>query len=305
MRILVADDDATSRLMLHGAVEDLGHECLVATDGDEAWKLFAEANPDVLVADRMMPGLDGLELCRRVRSRPAAGYTYVILATSLGAREDVRDGMEAGADDYLTKPLDPFDLETRLVAARRVTALHTQLDRYRAELDRLASTDALTGLRNRRSLEEDLRTLHARSRRYQRSYCVVMCDVDHFKAYNDRFGHPAGDEVLRAVGAALAGQIRDGDDAYRYGGEEFLLLLPEQTLESGSVAGERVRGSVEGLGIPHPGASAHGVVTVSVGVAAFNEDDPEDVEKPGAAVLAAADAVLYRAKASGRNTVCW
>ena len=299
MNVLVADDDATSRLMLEAAIDDLGHHCMVAADGDQAWKLFVDASPDVLIADRMMPGLDGLELCRRVRAHSAATYTYVILATSLGGREDVLDGMEAGADDYLTKPLDPFDLETRLVAARRDTALHAQLAEYRAELNRLASTDPQTGLSNRRSLEADLATLDARSRRYRRAYCVVMCDLDHFKAYNDRLGHPEGDEALRAVGAILGEQVREGDSAYRYGGEEFLLLLPEQTLESGALAAERVRRAVEGLGIAHPAASPDAVVTISVGVAAFAPGD----ETSGAAVVAAADAALYRAKKSGRNRV--
>lgn len=299
MNVVVADDDVTSRLMLQAAVEDLGHECLMAADGNQAWKLFVETSPDVLIADRMMPGLDGLELCRRVRAHAAASYTYVILATSLGEREDVLEGMETGADDYLIKPLDPFDLETRLVAARRVTALHAELAEHRAELDRLASTDPLTGLRNRRSLEEDLATLHVRSRRYRRAYCIVMCDVDHFKDYNDRFGHPAGDEVLRAVGAALRAEIREGDDAYRYGGEEFLLLLPEQTLESGTVVGERARQAVEKLRMPERVAFPDAVVSISVGVAALTPSH----ERSETAVLEAADEALYRAKKSGRNQV--
>lgn len=127
MKILVAEDEVTSRLMLQAAVEDLGHKCMVASDGDQAWQLFVEANPDVLIADRIMPGLDGLELCRRVRAHSGVSYTYLILATSLGEHQDVLDGMEAGADDYLTKPVDPFQFETCLVAATRVTALHDRL----------------------------------------------------------------------------------------------------------------------------------------------------------------------------------
>ncbi|MDP9442242.1 MAG: diguanylate cyclase [Actinomycetota bacterium] len=299
MKVLVADDDLVSRLMLQGAVEDLGHECLVAADGNKAWGLLAEASPDVLITDRMMPGIDGLELCRRVRNAPGATYTYVVLATSLGDRHEVLRGMEAGADDYLTKPLEPFDLETRLVAARRVTSLHAEMAGYRAELARLASTDGLTGLRNRRSLDHDLATLHRRSRRYRRSYCVAMCDVDFFKAYNDRCGHSAGDEVLRAVAAALSTRAREDDGVYRYGGEEFLLLLPEQTRESGTVAAERLRHAVEALALPHPGGAPGGVVTVSVGVAAFVPEQDRSV----AELLGEADAALYRAKAAGRNRV--
>lgn len=299
MRILVADDDMTSRLFLQAAVEDLGDDCTLAADGAEAWDLYVEATPDVLIADRMMPGLDGLELCRRVRTHSADSYTYVILATSLGDREDVIEGMEAGADDYLTKPVDPFDLETRLVAARRVTSLHAELAKYRTELDRLASTDPLTGLHNRRSLQEDLATLHARSRRYRRAYSILMCDIDHFKAYNDRFGHPAGDDVLRAVAAALVCQIREGDGAYRYGGEEFLVLLPEQTQEAAAAAGERIRLAVEELGIPHPMSSSDGMLSISVGVAVYIPDEERSEDE----VVSAADTALYQAKELGRNTV--
>lgn len=299
MRVLVADDDPVSRLMLQAAVEDLGHECLGASDGDEAWRLFREAVPEVLVTDRVMPGVDGLELCRRVRSEPAITYTYVILVTSLDDRQEILHGMEAGADDYLTKPLDPFALQTRLMAAARVTALHAELAGYQAELDRLASTDALTGLRNRRSLEHDLDTLHARSRRYGGSYCVVMCDVDCFKSYNDNLGHLAGDEALRAVAAALTGRARQGDGVYRYGGEEFVLLLPEQTLESGTVAAEGARQAVEALALPHPWGAPGGVVTISAGVAALVPGQDLAVDD----LLAQADANLYRAKAAGRNRV--
>lgn len=298
MRVLVADDDVVSRMMLQGAVEGLGHECLVAQDGAEAWRLFVDHPPDVLITDRVMPGIDGLELCRRVRDAAGQTYTYIVLATVLSERDDVVKGMEAGADDYLTKPLDPFDLQTRLIAAERVTSLHAELGRYRDELARLACTDPLTQVRNRLSLDDDLRGLHARSRRYGRSYCVAMCDVDLFKPYNDIVGHQAGDDVLRAVAAALAAQAREGDGVYRYGGEEFLVVLPEQDLEAAAAAAERLRRAVEGLGIAHPGGTA-GVVTISVGIAAFdprcNTADDELLEQ--------ADMALYRAKQAGRNRV--
>ncbi len=298
MKILVADDDMVSRLMLQAAVEGVGHECVVAEDGDQAWALFLECSPQVLITDRMMPGLDGLELCRRIRGQ-SGPYTYLILATSLAQREEVLRGMEAGADDYLTKPLDPFDLEARLVAAQRVTSLHAELERYRADLARLACTDPLTQLRNRLSLGDDLQKLHAHSQRYGRSYCLAMCDVDFFKAYNDTAGHQGGDEVLRAVGATLAARARQGDGVYRYGGEEFLLILPEQSLDSAAVAGERLRRAVEDLHINHPARGPAGVVTISVGIAAF---DP--ARQPSAdEVLKEADLALYRAKEEGRNRV--
>jgi diguanylate cyclase (GGDEF)-like protein len=298
MRVLAADDDLVSRMMLRGAVERLGHECILAGDGEEAWRLLQDTCPDVFITDRMMPGIDGLELCRRVRARSNESYTYIILATSLVQREEILTGMEAGADDYLTKPLEPFDVQVRLVAAQRVTTLHGQLANYREELARLARTDPLTQLRNRLSLNDDLEALHARSDRYQRPYCITMCDVDHFKSYNDTCGHQAGDDVLRAVAATLARQAREVDGVYRYGGEEFLLLLPEQSLSGGSVPAERVRRAVEDLSITHP-SSPSGRVTISVGLAAFEPGDSLTAQD----MLNRADAALYKAKAEGRNRV--
>ncbi|CAA9233702.1 MAG: hypothetical protein AVDCRST_MAG50-1210 [uncultured Acidimicrobiales bacterium] len=299
MRALVADDDLVSRIMLQSEVEALGHECTAAADGDEAWEMYQRLVPDVLITDRMMPGMDGLELCRRIRTRPAAdSHTYIILATALADRSDMLMGMEAGADDYLTKPLDPLDLRMRLIAAQRVTTLHADLTQFRTELSRLAHTDALTRLRNRMTLGDDLRGVHARSQRSGSGYCLAMCDLDSFKAYNDTYGHQAGDEVLRALGSVFRDQTRGGDIAYRYGGEEFLLLLPDQTPATAAIVGERIRAAVEQLSIVHS-ASPSGIVTMSVGIAASQPGDTVSSE----GVLAAADAALYAAKAAGRNRV--
>ena len=294
------DDEPLARLALEAAVERLGHEWTAAEDGEAGWRRFVEDEPDVLITDLLMPGMDGLELCRRVRAHAAThhGYTYVILTTVLGDREDVARGMEAGADDYLVKPVELFNLEMRLVAARRVTDLHRELARFRAELSTLAHTDPLTRLGNRLSLEEDLRSLDARGRRYGRGYCLAMCDIDRFKAYNDSLGHHAGDEALRAVADTIKQELRAGDGIYRYGGEEFLIVLPEQTPETAWIAVERVRSSVERLAIPHAAVPA-GVVTLSVGVAAYHPGDAATVED----LLEQADAALYRAKSAGRNRV--
>lgn len=299
MRILVADDDQLSRLLLQSAVEELGFESVAAIDGDQAWKLFLETSPEVVITDRMMPGIDGLELCKRIRAQDSIGYTYVILSTSLIERSDVLNGMEAGADDYLTKPLDRLALESRLVAARRVASLHAELQRHRAELIRLAGTDPLTQLRNRESLDGDLAAIHARSERYGHSYCLAMCDIDRFKAYNDSFGHPAGDQVLRSVATKLTAQAREGDGVYRYGGEEFLLVLPEQDTTSAAAAAERVRRSVEELPVHDADGGPTRGVTVSIGVAAFDPGHGTTSK----ALLARADAALYQAKAAGRNRV--
>jgi diguanylate cyclase (GGDEF)-like protein len=300
MRILVVDDEPLSRHVLQAAVERLGHQWTAAEDGEAGWECFTQDKPNVLITDLMMPEVDGLELCRRVRADTTrAGYTYIILVTVLGDRQDVVRGMEAGADDYLVKPLGLFDLQARLIAAQRVTDLHAELDRHRAELAHLARHDPLTGLGNRRSLQQDLEVLHARSRRYGRRFALAMCDIDRFKSYNDTHGHQAGDQALRAVATTIARELRGGDSVYRYGGEEFLLVLPEQTLETALIAVERVRSAVERLAIPQPAAGPDGRLTLSAGIAAFDPGEAPTAE----ALLGQADAALYRAKSAGRNQI--
>lgn len=298
MKVLVADDDPGSLLVARAAVERSGHECLTAADGDEAWALFVEHQPDVVVTDWMMPGLDGLALCLAIRSRESDLYTYVVLLTSQGSRDDVLAGLEAGADDYVTKPLDPFVLHARLLVALRVTTLHADLAHYRKVLSEQARTDPLTGLHNRLKLSEDLEQLHSRSLRYTEHYCVAMCDVDNFKRYNDIYGHQAGDLALRAVATALVDNARTSDSVYRYGGEEFLLVLPHQTGHGAKALMERALDTVHGLEIIHSGDPT-GRLTLSAGISAFTTGHQADVNT----LLGEADAALYAAKAAGRNRV--
>jgi diguanylate cyclase (GGDEF)-like protein len=299
----VADDDRTSLLIVETAIRSLGHEVHVVTDGAQAWEAFQHLDPDVVISDWKMPALTGLQLCQKIRDHP--GYTYFILVTGHGAHDQILEGMAAGADDYLIKPLDPEDLEGRLIAAARVTALHHQLAGQRCELEgfnakltEMAHRDSLTGLRNRRALQEDLELLEARVIRYGHRYCMALLDVDHFKAYNDAYGHPAGDRTLQAVANELVRQARAGDTIYRYGGEEFLCIFPEQSLASGTIAVERMRTSLEALAIAHA-ATPRGRVTVSAGMAVL---DPNHTRFAGE-VLEEADQALYRAKALGRNRV--
>lgn len=306
--MLVAEDDAVSRTILRRAVERLGHECLAAEDGRAAWDVFrTEPGVDVIVSDWMMPEVDGLELCKMVRDgerdSPDRGYTYFIFLTALGDREHLLRGLEAGADDYLSKPLDRDELRMRLISASRVTELHRRLAYQNGELEELnrmlfdqSREDPLTRLGNRLRLREDLEALQGRAERYGHSYAVVLCDVDFFKAYNDRHGHLAGDDVLRRVADTTADHARSGDATYRYGGEEFLIVLPEQTVDAATAIADRLRRAVEELRLPHE-ANAPGVVTISAGVAGFSGTDTTDD------VLKRADAALYEAKESGRNRV--
>jgi diguanylate cyclase (GGDEF)-like protein len=305
MRILVADDDPTSTLIAQTAVRSLGHDCVTASDGAQAWDAFQHRRPDVVISDWIMPELTGLQLCRKIRARTSDAYTYFIMVTSQVGHEQILEGMSAGADDYLLKPLDAEDLQARLIAAARVTSVHRQLGRQRIELERLnneltaiARRDPLTGLGNRRALQEDLELLEARVARYGHRYCMALLDVDHFKAFNDTYGHQDGDDVLRTVAAQLRNQVRGGDALYRYGGEEFLCIFPEQSLATGTIAVERMRRAIEQLARPHA-ESPFGVLTISGGLAMM---DPEQA-RSAAEVLKETDDALYRAKQLGRNRV--
>jgi two-component system, cell cycle response regulator len=307
MRVLIADDEATSRLVLKAMASKLGHECLVAPDGLSAWEVLAEGGIDVLLTDWMMPGMDGPELCRRARNDLGGQYVYVVLITALGAHDQVLEGMGAGADDYLIKPVNAFAVQTRLVAAERVTALHRQLVEVQAQLELATAaaterslTDELTGLGNRRRMEIDLADAHARAHRVHRPYGVVMFDIDNFKAYNDHYGHLAGDKILRRVAHRLQSETRAGEQLYRFGGEEFLLLLTDSGIEGATIAAERLREAISDLGAPHEfRESLPPIVTLSGGVAWW---DPESAQSSNE-VLQFADVALFEAKSQGRNRV--
>lgn len=306
MRILIVEDDAASLLVLQAEIEQLGHECLTADDGLQAWELLQTAAVDVVVSDWMMPRLDGIELCRRVRAQSRLEYTYFIFLTSLRDKREIFAGIESGADDYLLKPLDYEELQMRLMVAARVTTLHAKLAEKSQALERLnrefseqGRTDALTQLGNRLRLHEDLEMLASRAGRYQQRCCIAMCDIDFFKVYNDTHGHLAGDEVLRTVARTIRDTARSEDGVYRYGGEEFLLILPEQSLDSATLAMERVCKAVESLAIPLDSGPPARIVTLSAGIAALNLGESEGLEL----LIARADAALYRAKKAGRNNV--
>jgi two-component system chemotaxis response regulator CheY len=288
MHVLVADDDAGIRLLVSVAIERLGHRCTTAEDGLEAWRRYQAEQPDVVITDWQMPGMDGTELALAIRSHAESPYTYLLVLTGVADEAAARAVMEAGADDLVLKPLEAAELERKLIAAARVTALHRRMHDD-------ARQDPLTGLGNRLRLAEDLDALCGRVERYGHSYCVALFDVDAFKAYNDSVGHLAGDGVLRAVADRLSEGIRTGDTLYRYGGEEFLVLLPEQSLESARRVAERLRASVEALELPHPESRT---VTVSAGVAGIGVPACSPTE-----LFELADQALYRAKAGGRNRV--
>lgn len=305
LNVLVVEDDDVAREGLGLVVRLLGYECRTARDGLEAWEMHRREHADVILSDWQMPGMDGVELCRRTRASEDEGsYTYFIFMTSFEDKAHFLRAMDAGADDYQTKPVDLDELRVRLTSAGRVVALYRKLAQKNVLLRRdsqtsfrVARIDALTQVANRLSMDEDLKVLWARAKRYGLMYSIAICDIDRFKDYNDHFGHLAGDDVLRHVAQAMREQVREGDGLYRYGGEEFVVLLPEQPLAEAASAMDRVRLAVERLGITT--SLGDGVVTMSFGVAEVDlsmDRSPEDW-------LRRADAALYRAKANGRNRV--
>jgi two-component system cell cycle response regulator len=305
VRTLVADDDITARVITQRTVETLGHDCRAVDDGAGAWDIFRSWRPEVVISDWAMPGMSGIELCRSIRATAADGYTYFVMVSRHRGFDEILKGMDAGADDYLLKPLASHDLEASLIAADRVTSLHRKLAEQKTELEwlneqltALTRRDPLTGLVNRRALEEDLDQLEARVRRYGHRYCMALIDIDQFKSYNDTYGHQAGDEVLRVVAAQLKAHTREGDEVYRYGGEEFLCVFPEQSLATGILAVQRMRIGLEQLAIPHAG-SPGAVLTFSAGLAMLQPGHPKSTSQ----VLKEADDALYRAKQLGRNRI--
>jgi two-component system chemotaxis response regulator CheY len=293
MKILIAEDQPPAALYLRRTLERMGHAPVIAPDGEAAWDVLARDGADVLISDWMMPRLDGLGLCHRVRAAERDRYTYIILLTSRNNRDDRLKGLHAGADDFLTKPPDPDELNLRLQIAGRILAVHEELARNNARLAELATTDALTGVRNRRRFHEDLDLLLAQARRLREPLSLVMLDVDHFKAFNDSFGHPAGDDILRRLGAMLLRSVRNHDLVARYGGEEFAVLLPATNPFEAALVSERLRSAFKDESWPHR------PVTASLGIATAGPTEFGTVDD----LIQQADEALYRSKRDGRDRV--
>ena len=298
LRVLIAEDDKVSRRVLEMHLKKWGYETWSACDGDDAARLLKEPDvPRLVVLDWMMPGRDGLSLCREIRARGDEPYTYVIILTAKGGKEDVVEGLDAGADDYITKPFDAQELRVRLRAGHRIIELQDELIRVREELRERATHDPLTGLLNRGAILDFLNRELSRCDRDGTPLSLVMVDIDHFKDINDAHGHPVGDVVLRDLSATMRGSVRRYDGVGRYGGEEFLLVLPGAQSTGASIQAERLRSRIES----HPIETDSGVVavTASVGVATWDASAPVSLD----CLLKAADDALYRAKDGGRNRV--
>ena len=294
VRILIAEDDPVSRRLLEATLTQWEYDVTACADGTVAWQVLQEPDaPSLVILDWMMPGMDGVRICQEVRQRANVPYVYIILLTAKNQKADIITGLEAGADDYITKPFDRSELRIRLRAGRRILDLQAELIYAREELREQATHDSLTRLWNRGGILEILERELERAKRAGGPLSIVMVDLDHFKHINDAYGHLAGDAVLREVAQRMRASVRPYDEIGRYGGEEFLFVLPDCDAAGVIALGERLRAAVGQTAM----VLAEGVIPVTLSLGATTSDMIDDVK----AGIAAADAALYRAKKGGRN----
>ena len=296
MKVLIAEDSPVSRHVLEATVKKWDYEVVSAHDGDQALEILSHADaPRLVILDWMMPGRSGIEVCREIRKLVDQPYRYVILLTSRTQKEDFIEGMNAGADDYVSKPFDQKELQVRLRAGRRIVELQDELLRARESLRRQATHDSLTGLKNRGMIFDLLSTEMSRCEREGGRCGVVMMDLDRFKNINDTYGHACGDTVLREAARRLSESVRPYDAVGRYGGEEFLVILPGCDAETSANQAERLRRVLAETPVVHGGHAI--AITASFGVTEWRSGHlPE-------ALVNTADEALYKAKHAGRNRV--
>jgi diguanylate cyclase (GGDEF)-like protein len=292
--VLIADDSIVVRTVVRSRLEDEGYQVTEAEDGTSAIAQSRESPPDVILLDVEMPGLSGHEVLAQLKSDEALRNIPVVFLTARTSMEDVLTGLRGGAHDYLKKPFEPAELVARVGSAAHVKKLQDRLLERNEELERVSRTDTLTGLYNRRHLQDELVRNHASARRNGTELGVVLMDIDHFKKVNDTYGHAAGDEVLREFARRLLDQLRAGDIAGRWGGEEFLIILPNTDLDGTKHVAERIRIATADGPTPFEGRDIE--VTISGGCTVGPASDPD-------VLVSIADTQMYLAKESGRNRV--
>ncbi|MDP6963089.1 MAG: diguanylate cyclase [Planctomycetota bacterium] len=300
MKILIADDDPVSTRILAQQLETWHHTVTTTSNGLEALAAFNDDDYDVVITDWMMPGMSGPELCAAIREQEKRSDVscFIIILTSRGSHEDLALALKAGANDFATKPFAPLVLQARLSNANRIIELHKELHRKKLEADKLASTDYLTQLRNRRAMWRNLEMDYSRMQREHRPLSAILIDIDYFKKINDRYGHKLGDRVLKTVATTLANSIRGGDYVGRWGGEEFLAVLPGADIIQSAEVAERCRNHIDSLRIKTENGEVVSLSS-SFGVSSIDGADREDSN----ALLEQADQALYWAKDAGRNRV--
>ena len=295
-RILIADDDAISRHMLQFFLVKWGYEVTAAADGLETLRILESREaPSLAVLDWMMPGMEGPAVCKRVRENPELSYMYILLLTARSQKADILRGLESGADDYLTKPFNAQELRARLHVGQRILNLQENLIMAKEELFFRATHDSLTGIANRGVAMDALLREQSRQVREEGSFGVIMADIDHFKYINDKYGHLCGDAVLKEAAGRMFDCARPYDTMGRYGGEEFLIVVPASGALGPLELAERMRKALESR--PFATAAGEVQVTASFGVAISSKENPLDSQ----GLLHLADDALYRAKKYGRN----
>ena len=297
MKILIGDDSMTHRVMLEAIVKQWGFEVVLAEDGQQAWDILSGPDaPRLVLLDWEMPGLDGLEVCRRVREREDQDPPYILLLTARRETADIVNGLDAGANDYIAKPFDNTELHARLRVGARMLDLQRELISTREALEYQAHHDALTGLLNRGAVMQAMAQEMERVKRDGQALQIGLIDVDHFKQVNDTHGHPAGDAVLQEMARRIEAILRPYDRVGRYGGEEFLVLVSSETADAQALC-ERLRSGIADQ--PFVEGQVALRVTVSGGFVPFTSQDTRGASE----LLASADNLLYEAKAAGRNRI--
>ncbi len=307
MKVLLVDDTKTERLILTSYLEKMGHTVISVENGKLAVSMYLTEQPDLVLMDVIMPEMDGHEAARQMRNDESAWVPIIFLSGCIDP-EDIFTGIQVGGDDYLTKPVNFRILEAKMIAMQRISKMRkklinvsNELEIRNAELKELANVDGLTGLANRRYLDKYLSVEITRSIRNSHQLSVVLCDVDHFKKYNDAFGHLKGDDCLKLVAKTMKNVCKRASDLVaRYGGEEFAVILPDTNLDDALKLAQSMCDAVYRLNLEHP-ESAHNMVSISMGVFCH---DPK-MKKNGEYILKKADDALYKAKGSGRNKVCF
>ena len=297
MKILVVDDSEMTRMILQGRLTQWGYEIVSARDGYEAWNILQkEDRPNTILLDWMMPNMNGIELCKRIRQHLKEPYIYIILLTAKKGKQDLIEAMDAGADDFISKPFDPNILKVRLRAGKRITNLHKELIEAREKLRIQATHDFLTQLFNRSELMNMMVREISRSRRDKTSVGIVMIDIDHFKTINDTYGHLIGDEILIKLAEQMRQCTRRYDTIGRYGGEEFVIVLPQCAESEVQSVAERIRQTV--CKLPYETKEGPVPVSVSLGATWIKPSEQECTEED---LIRVADQALYDAKRKGRN----
>jgi len=309
LKVLLVDDSRSARQLTAAYLSEFGHPAVEAEDGPQAIERFQVDQPDLVLLDVEMPGMDGYAVARAMRSLEQGQNDWVpiIFLSGRASDADIERGIEVGGDDYIVKPVSPTVLRAKLRAMERITDMRRRLMTVSSELQtvneslrKLSAVDALTGVANRRGFDERLEETWAAAGESMKPVTLILGDVDYFKRYNDRYGHPAGDDCLQRVAQAMTKAVRGNDFVARYGGEEFAVILRGVDASISVMVAERILAQIRALALPHQGSSVSAHVTISLGVVIGIPSPRHSV----AGLIRLADEALYQAKSEGRNRAC-